>query len=192
MRALPHFGLGILAIPCDTVRGYVCETSRNRAKPRETTAKPSAKSPRNLAKPRKISAKPRDITRETGAKPRDISAKPARNRAISPRNHRETIRFARGRLATLDIGGLCAPQGSRTHFGAGTNGASDFAEASVATRAIPEPLWHVRKHEGSLGELRTTLDGAPHGAPPVCRSTRPRCGRRNARKRVYRGGGKGA
>jgi hypothetical protein len=89
-------------------------------------------------------------------------------------------------------GGLCAPQGSRTHSGAGTNGASDFAEASVATRAIPEPLWHVRKHEGSLGELRTTLDGAPQGAPPVCRSTRPRCGRRNVRKRVYRGGGKGA
>ena len=58
MRALPHFGLGILAIPCNTVRGYVCETSRNPAKPcdasaisarnhretvryhRETTAKP--------------------------------------------------------------------------------------------------------------------------------------------------------
>ena len=29
MRALPHFGLGILAIPCDTVRGYVCETCRS-------------------------------------------------------------------------------------------------------------------------------------------------------------------
>ena len=103
MRALPHFGLGILAIPCDTVRGYVCETSRNRAKPRETTAKPFAKPARNLAKPRETSAKPRDIIRETGAKPRDISAKPARNRAKPPRNHRETIRFARGRPATLDI-----------------------------------------------------------------------------------------
>jgi hypothetical protein len=38
MRALPHFGLGILAIPCNTVRGYVCETSRNPAKPCDTSA----------------------------------------------------------------------------------------------------------------------------------------------------------
>ena len=38
MSALPHFGLGILAIPCNTVRGYVCETSRNPAKPCDTSA----------------------------------------------------------------------------------------------------------------------------------------------------------
>ena len=80
-----------------------CETLRNLAKLRETSAKPFAKPARNLAKPRETSAKPRDIIRETGAKPRDISAKPARNRAKPPRNHRETIRFARRRLATLDI-----------------------------------------------------------------------------------------
>ena len=35
MRALPHFGLGILAIPCDTMRGYMC------VKPRETPRNPA-------------------------------------------------------------------------------------------------------------------------------------------------------
>ena len=38
MRALPHVGLGILAIPCDTVRGYMCGSSRNPAKPCDTSA----------------------------------------------------------------------------------------------------------------------------------------------------------
>ena len=95
--------LRYLAIPCEAMYAEACETSRNPAKPCDTTVMLPRNQRETGAKPRETSAKPRDITRETGAKPRDISAKQARNRAISPRNHRKPIRFARGRLATLDI-----------------------------------------------------------------------------------------
>ena len=95
---------------CNTLRYSARLYVRKLVKPRETPRNrcdTTVMLPRNQretgAKPRETSAKPRDITRETGAKPRDISAKPARNRAKPPRNHRETIRFARGRPATLDI-----------------------------------------------------------------------------------------
>ena len=59
MSALPHFGLGILAIPCNTVRGYVCETSRNPATTGEYIASTYAqRMPRRIASthPRRLYA----------------------------------------------------------------------------------------------------------------------------------------
>jgi hypothetical protein len=90
-------------IQCEAMYAKACDTSRNPAKPRDTTVILPRNRRETSAKPRETSAKPRDITRETGAKPRDIAAKPARNRAKPPRNHRETIQFVRYTPATLEI-----------------------------------------------------------------------------------------
>ena len=90
-------------IQCEAMYAKACDTSRNPAKPRDTTVILPRNRRETSAKPRETSAKPRDITRETGAKPRDIAAKPAQNRAKPPRNHRETIQFVRYTPATLEI-----------------------------------------------------------------------------------------